>query len=255
MPSNIARGARRIGYILVAIGTAHGCLHAQTTTPELRFDVASVRPNHTDGCRGRWDFSALRGTVTAENAPLLRIVSRAYNLTDDRVSGPAWLESECYDITAKASGDVPNRDLMPMLRELLKERFHLAAHRESDTKPVFALLVDSGGVKMHLYGDKTSEPPPITEGRILFMARHLPDLCERLGKVTGRPVIDKTGLDGDYTIVLTYLPFGSPTGDPSDPASDIFSAVRDQLGLRLQPQRGPVDILKIDNIDKVPTPN
>ena len=68
-------------------------------------------------------------------------------------------------------------------------------------------------------------------------------------------LIDKTGLDGDYTIVLTYLPFGSTNSDPSDPANDIFSAVRDQLGLRLQSQRGVVDVLKIESLDKVPTEN
>jgi uncharacterized protein (TIGR03435 family) len=83
----------------------------------------------------------------------------------------------------------------------------------------------------------------------------LPDLCERLGKVTGRPVIDKTGLDGDYMIVLTYPPLNSTDGDPSEPASDIFAAVRDQLGLRLEAQWGAVEILKIASVDKIPTEN
>ena len=87
------------------------------------------------------------------------------------------------------------------------------------------------------------------------MARHLPDLCERLGKVTGRPVIDNTGLTGDYLIVLTYHPLTSPNGDPSDAASNIFSELRDQLGLRLEAQRGVVEILKIASLDKVPTEN
>ena len=142
---------------------------------------------------------------------------------------------------------------MAMLKELLKDRFHLVAHRELDETPVLALMVNEGGSKMHAYGYKVSVPS--SNGGILFMARHLPDLCERIGKVTGRPVIDKTGLDGDYMIVLTYLPFGSTNSDPSDPASDIFSAVRDQLGLRLQSQRGVVDVLKIESVDKVPTEN
>ena len=107
MPATIARRIRWLLPVLCAIATAPRVLHAQTATPrELRFDAASVRPNHTAACQGRWNFSASHGTVTAENAPLLRIVSRAYNLTDDRVSGPAWLDSECYDITAKAAGDV-----------------------------------------------------------------------------------------------------------------------------------------------------
>jgi uncharacterized protein (TIGR03435 family) len=247
--------ARRISFIFFAIVAAHSTLHAQTAAQaELRFDVASVRPNRTAGCRGRWDFTASRGTVAAVNAPLLRIISRAYNLTDDRVSGPAWMESQCFDITAKAMGAVQDRDLMPMLQSLLRERFHLVFHRESDVRPVSVLVVDKGGSKLHAYGEKVVDPPA-NDGKILFMARRLPDLCERLGKVTGRPVIDKTGLDGDYLIVLTYLPFDSANGDPSDPGADIISAVRDQLGLKLESQRGMVEILKIDRIDKVPTAN
>ena len=253
MPATIARRTRQIRSVLFAIGTAYSILHAQT--PEVRFDVASVKPNYTDGCRGRWDFAASHGTVSAQNAPLLRIISRAYNLTDDRISGPAWLDSQCYDITAKATGDLPEHALMPMLQALLKERFHLAAHRESDERPVLGLLVDKRGAKLPHYGAKISMPSSLNDGKILFMARHLPDLCERLGKVAGRPVIDKTGLNGDYLIVLTYVPFASTNGDPADSGSDIFSAVRDQLGLRLESQRGVVEILKIDSVDRVPTEN
>lgn len=222
---------------------------------DLRFDVASVKPNRTLKCQGRWDFSAAHGTLAAENAPLLRIVSRAFNLTDDRVSGPGWMESECYDIRAKAPASAPNRDLMAMLQILLKQRFHLASHVESEERPVSVLVVDKGGLKLRAYDDKGVATPPAADGKILFMARHLPDLCERLAKVTGRPVIDKTDLTGDYMIVLSYLPFGSLNGEPSDPAADIFAALRDQLGLRLEPQRGMVDILKIDSINKVPTAN
>jgi uncharacterized protein (TIGR03435 family) len=116
-------------------------------------------------------------------------------------------------------------------------------------------VVDKGGSKLHPYGAKIPNPPPAVDGRVLFMARHMPDLCERLGKVSGRPVIDKTGLDGDYLIVLTYALFDSTDGNPSDAASDIFSAVRNQLGLKLEAQRGVVDILKIAGIEKIPTEN
>jgi len=256
VPTINVRQTLRVVSVFFGIGTAHCVLQAQrATSPELRFDVASVKPNRTAGCLGRWEFSTSHGMLTAENAPLLRIISRAYNLTDDRVSGPAWIESQCYDIRAKASGNAPDHDLMRMLQALLKERFHLVARRESDERPILALVVDKGGSKMRPYGDQSSAPPPATDGRILFMARHLPDLCERLGKVTGRPVIDKTGLDGDYLIVLTYPPRSSTDGDPSEPASNLFSAVRDQLGLSLEAQRGAVDILKIASVDKVPTEN
>lgn len=220
------------------------------------FEVASVRPSRTAACAGRWDFSVANGTVTAENAPLRRIVSRAYNLTDDRVSGPAWLDTQCYDIRAKARAGTAEHALMPMLRVLLAERFHLVASLESAERPVYALVVDKHGSKLHPFGEKVLLPRSANTAQVLFMARHLPDLCERLGKVTGRPVIDRTGLeDRDYQIELIYLPAVPAEGDPADPAADIFSAVRNQLGLRLDAQRSPVEVLTIQSVDKVPTPN
>jgi uncharacterized protein (TIGR03435 family) len=161
-----ARQTLRIISVLFGIGTGHWALQAQPeTSPDLRFDVASVKPNRTAGCRGRWDFSTSHGTLSADNAPLLRIISRAYNLTDDRVSGPAWLESECYDIKAKAPASVLDRDLMRMLQTLLKERFHLVAQREADERPILALVIDKGGSKMHAYGDKVSVASPSTNGQ------------------------------------------------------------------------------------------
>ena len=130
----------------------------------------------------------------------MRIISRAYNLTDDRVSVPAWVESECYIRAKAASSDVPDRELVMMLQELLKERFHLVAHKEAHERPVLAPLLDKGGAKMPPDGAKISVPPT-NDGRILFMAKTLQDLCERIGKVMGWPVIDKTGPTGRYMIV------------------------------------------------------
>jgi uncharacterized protein (TIGR03435 family) len=251
----VAREIRRMYSLAFAIGLAY-VVHAQKgPSPELRFAVASIKPNHAAACDGWWDFRASHGTLVTENAPLRRIISRAYNLTDDRVSGPAWIDSECFDVRAKSSHEVPDRELMPMLQELLKERFHLVARRESGERPILALLVDKGGPKLRPYDDASSGPPSVHDSRILFMARQLPDLCERLGKVTGRPVVDRTGLDGDYQIELTYSPFGSPSVDQADPSSDMVSAARTQLGLRLEAQRGSVEVLKVESVDKVPTRN
>jgi len=250
MHATIARRIGRLCLLFLAIGAAHSNLPAQTATRrELQFDAASVRPNRTAGCHGRWDFRASHGSVTAVNAPLLRIISRAYNMTDDRVLGPGWMEAECYDIAAKASDSVTDHDLQLMLQALLEERFHLVAHRESEERSISVLLLDKGVSKLRPYGAKAPDPE-VSNGTVLFMVRHLPDLCERLGKVTGRPVVDKTGLDGDYRIVLAYLPLGS-TGD----GPDIVSAVRDQLGLRLESQRGAVEVLKIESVNKVPSGN
>ena len=190
----------------------------------------------------------------------MRIISRAFNLTDDRVSGPEWINSECYDIRAKAaSNQSSEQDLMSMLQNLLNERFQLEAHYQKGARPVFNLVIDGGGVKMRPDGENVSVPPR-AEGQILFMAKTLHDLCERLGKVAGRPVVDKTGLHGKYVIVLTYSRglTGGAAADAAalpEPSSDIFSAVRDQLGLRLVAGREPVDVLKIDKVEKIPTAN
>jgi len=220
----------------------------------LRFDVASVRLHHTAECQGRWNFTAGRGTVTAQNAPILRIVSRAFELTDDRVSGPAWMDSSCYDIRAKAPAGTPDRDLMPMLQTLLRERIHLVAQRESAERPVFTLIPGDDGPKIPPFGTRFDSPAG-TEGKTFFAARHLADLCERLGKVAGRPVIDKTGLTGDYQIELYYLPFNSADGDASDSPFDIFAAVQNQLGLRLVPQRAAVEIVKVVSANRTPVVN
>jgi uncharacterized protein (TIGR03435 family) len=237
---------------LFAAVSALATLGAQSGPP--RFEVASVRLHHTAECQGRWDFTAWHGAVNAQNAPLLRIVSRAFELTDDRVSGPSWMESACYDIRAKAPAGAPDRDLMPMLQSLLRERLHLVAQRESAERPVFALVADLDGPKLLPFGGKV-EAPAGTEGKAFFAVRYVRDLCERLGKVAGRPVIDKTGLTGDYQIELYYLPFSSADGDAADSPFDIFAAVRNQLGLRLDPQRAPVETLKVVSADRTPTRN
>jgi uncharacterized protein (TIGR03435 family) len=242
-------------FLNAALLNAVGVLSAQTSASASHFDAASVRANHTLACDGRWYFTVEHGSLNAENAPLLRIISRAYGLTDDRVLAPTWTESECYDIRAKASGDVADRDVMAMLQTLLKERFHLAGHYESADRPVYNLVADKGGPKLKPSGGKPNISSSIPKGQVLFMVRHMPDLIERLGKVTGRPVVDKTGLTGDYTIVLTYAPVSAVDGDSPESAAGIFSAVRDQLGLRLESGRAAVDVLKIDNIDKVPAEN
>src|ERR1700733_6724596 len=116
-----------------------GVAFAQPEAAGLRFEVASVRPNGTPGCKGRWDFSQSPGSLNAENASPKRLISRVYGLTEDRLSGPDWIASECYDIRAKAEGDQPESQMMLMLQALLRERFHLTVHRESTDKPIFAL--------------------------------------------------------------------------------------------------------------------
>jgi uncharacterized protein (TIGR03435 family) len=194
-----------------------------------------------------------------ENVSLRKIISRAYSLAEDRVSGPAWIESECYDIVAKAPADAPDEALMPMLQVLLRDRFDLVTHQETAEMPIFALVVDRNGPKVHEYhpGDSPSVPSSIKPGKVFFMVGGpMSALTERLSLIVGRTVVDKTGLQGEYRIPLSYAPLSAASAvDMADTGSDIFSAVREQLGLRLDAQKGNVEILKIDRANKVPVEN
>ncbi|MDE3196396.1 MAG: TIGR03435 family protein [Acidobacteriota bacterium] len=250
------RVAVAIAQMLLAAVAADRAAEAQSSRiPEPRFEVASVYFNKRFDCAGPWNFAVSYGTVTARNAPLLRIISRAYNLTDDQVKGPSWLDSRCYDINAKTSGTTGDAELMAMLRALLRERLHLQAHIESEARPVYLLSIDKGGIRMPAEGGEIPPPPIPGDGRVLFMAKTLKDLCERLGKVTGRPVVDRTGLQGKFIIALTYAPYDSANADANGPRADIFSAVRDQLGLRLEPGVANAAILKVDAVQKLPEAN
>jgi uncharacterized protein (TIGR03435 family) len=235
------------------------CLEGQTKSSDVQFEVATARPNTIDRCRGAWDFTQSHGKLTIKNVSLRKVISRAYFLPEDQVSGSAWLESECYDIVGQSGSETSDKVLMLMLQALLKERFHLVVHHESEERAIFALLVDKNGPKVHEYrpGDKVSVPSSIAPGNVFFMiSGPMSTLAERLALVVGRPVVDKTSLPGEYKISLSYAPLtAASSADTSVSAGDVFAAVREQLGLKLQSQRGPIEILRVDHAERIPMEN
>lgn len=256
-------------------------LWGQAAAP-LTFEVASIKPAATDA-RGTMIRMMPGGGLTVTNATLRLLLTLAYDVRDFQVSGgPGWVGSERYDINAKAERS-PSSDPVPedprkmtdeqrktnqeqmrqRLQALLAERFQLAIHRETKEAPVYALVVAKNGPKLQ----ESKEGGPrlmMGRGQLNGQGALMEMLATVLSNQLGRPVLDKTGLQGKYDFKLEFTPdpgqaagpFGGlapgpdapPPPDPNGPS--IFAAIQEQLGLRLDSQKGPVEMIVIDRVEK-----
>jgi len=230
------------------------------------FDVASVKPSEE---RGMMYVRPLAGGRLVVNAPARLMLMNAYGVQFSQLAGaPDWLNSETWSVDARAEGN-PTRDhLMLMLRSLLEERFHLKAHHESREMPVYALTVARNGPKLPapnpeacttpVPGKPEPTAPPCGRVRISMSPQGvlmeggtaaISELTRVLAVPLSRPVVDHTGLGGAYDIRLLF------TEDASDASSTgIFTAIQEQLGLKLESVKAPIDVLVIDHIER-PTIN
>jgi uncharacterized protein (TIGR03435 family) len=221
--------------------------------PQPAFEVATVRPsppNH--GYTSISPFGTDR--FTAANASLSYLIQLAYSIDGrHQLSGaPDWLDSEFFDISAKAADGthLTYEELQPLLQQLLQDRFHLEAHRETRNLPGYVLLVAKGTPKLHI--TKGGAPYGyIFSGKLRLQNSEIDSLAATLVTPVGRPVLNKTGIQGNYDIKLDYAAEGAT--DSTLPS--IFTALQEQLGLKLESQKVPVQMLVIDHIDKTPTEN
>jgi uncharacterized protein (TIGR03435 family) len=220
------------------------------------FEVASIRPHVQDLATGKGMGVGLRvsgSRLTAENMSLSNLITYAYSLQDYQVLGlPGWAESDRYDISAKAEGDAElTRDsAKPLVQALLAERFQLKAHGGTKEMPVYNLVVAKNGPKfkesapdaqsiLRLSSPGKGAVMTVTKGS---MAQLVNQFSNRNG--VDRPVLDKTGLTGGYDYKLEWGDPGAVNADAD--AVSIFTAVQDQLGLRLEKATAPIETLVID---------
>jgi uncharacterized protein (TIGR03435 family) len=232
--------------LLVAAGVASG---AQAPS----FEVATVKVNRTGS--GRSGFPQLRnGRLTADNATLKQILQVAYGLSALQIGGPAWLDSDRFDIMAKSPEGVAG-EVMPMLQSLLKDRFQLAAHIESREMPVYDLIVGNEGLKIALFDPAHIPPTPPRNGAasMIIGGMTMAGLAGALTPAAGRPVLDRTGLEGRYYCAVTFSPLAA--ADAGDGPLDIFAAVQRQLGLKLEPKKAALDFLVVEHVERVPREN
>jgi len=243
-----------------AIAAATALFLAQSAS-RLQFDVASVKVHTTGGGTTR---RTEQQSLTYLNITLGEFIRIAYDVKPYQIEGPDWVvnngSSSRYDVVAKAAAPVTERELHAMLASLLAERFHLTLHREMRVLPIYALVVDKGGPKFKEGdgGETTVSRDP--SGGVRYVNYPMAGLAATLSMMpsTGRPVLDRTGLTGRYTFSanLFELPAGlSVEGQKvamANAENPAFTTLREQLGLKLEPDRASIEMLVVDRADRVP---
>jgi uncharacterized protein (TIGR03435 family) len=250
------------GIVIVLVTTALRAQGPDTKPPA--FEVASVRANKS----GDWAVGGgggdrfANGQYRTTNIPLGLLIRQAFERWQDDaiMGGPPWQWTDRWDIVAKAAS--PTAPMLPMIRTLLAERFRLVTHHETRELPIYALVIARRDGRLGPALHASTSAGGFQEGSWVFTARGVPIsiLVNSLSLPAGRAVIDRTGLAGLYDIELHWTPAGLSAAAGADapaPASDapsIFTAVQEQLGLRLESTKAPVDVLVIDHAER-PTPD
>lgn len=221
------------------------------------FDVASLKPSAP--IRAGDNYTANLGTarlgeVALTNATLADCIKFAYGLvSDEQLAGPEWTKSKDvrFDVLAKAPASTRRDQMLLMLRGLLAERFHLSMHTEPRAFFHYVLAPGKGAHKMHeVTADPLGSKMTYRIGSITHNQISMQTLCLLLSRQLRELVLDRTGLSGVYEIDLKWVP-----EEATDTGPGIFTAVRDQLGLKLEPRKDAVDVLVIDRADRVPVGN
>ncbi len=256
------------------------------TDVHLKFDVASVKPTGAD-VSGSWYEFPPGGRFNVVNNTLKSMIEFAWDLQPFQISGgPPWLDSIHYDINAKSEIVPKMEEIGPMLQALLTERFHLAIHRDTKELPIYALVVARKDAKLgpglteskkgscttfdpsgpRIQSEPGIPPKPFC-GTVSQNPRALggvgvpiTKLIPMLSATLGRQVVDKTGLTGNFDVHMQWTPdetqvmqFPSDLPKPPPPEREgqsIFIAIQEQLGLKLEASRGPVEVLIIDRAEK-----
>jgi uncharacterized protein (TIGR03435 family) len=263
-------------------------IQSQVPSSKPTFEVASIKPN--TGVGGSFLGTQPGGRFIATGIPLQMLLREAYRVRDFQIlGGPNWVNSDRWDVEGKAAeGSVtplagrpdPNRagPVELMLQSLIENRFQLRFHREMRDLPVYELTIAKGGLKMKLSADQSpvqasgDNRPPLPgqlrrgqmrmgRGELEASARPLSDFIFFLSQQLDRALINKTDLKGLYDVKLQWSPGlggtglagglgpGTPPPLPTD-QPELFTALQEQLGLKLESARGPVEVLIIDSVQK-----
>jgi uncharacterized protein (TIGR03435 family) len=224
----------------------------QPRPPE--FEVASIRPGPPGGTSSRADYE--RESVRLENVPLKRIIEYAFDLKDYQVLGKQALMANRYTITARAPAGTPDHQLLPLLQPLLRERFKMVARPETRETPVYVLVVGSKGLKIReltpgeaSMGAGSGQPGNPTGIRTWTFIGSMSSLASSLSRrIPDRPVLDRTGIPGRYSFSLQYVSDDGLLQGVSGPS--LTAALEEEIGLKLESRRLPVEFLIIDHIEE-----
>jgi uncharacterized protein (TIGR03435 family) len=257
-------------FAVAALAFSTSAILAQSPAPRPKFDafdVATVKPVDSDAKSGR--FITMQGTnrFVEKDYTLKLLIAAAYDLNPRTISGgPAWIGTDHYDILAVTPGDVrPDHDeQMTMLRSLLADRFKLTFHREPKVFSIYQLELAKNGPKLKESTARPDDPVVVGPGVVYPQRIVLPGRNATMGNfvsllqraVLDRPVVDKTGLPGRYDFDLDWAPDETQFGGDVPPATaaatspPLFEAIQQELGLKLEATKGPVDALVVDTAER-----
>jgi uncharacterized protein (TIGR03435 family) len=247
---------------------------AAQNSDQPRFEAASVK--RSDQCTLKNTMDP--GMIALNGDPLKVVLMEAFNVKMDQIIGPSWLDADCFVINAKMPVGATKDQLPAMLQALLAERFKLAAHKESRPRPGYALVVDKSGPKLKVSDPNAAGPPAgqVTFGSTLQSkgikgSMTMASLARLLSGSVAAPVEDLTGLKGKFDVDVSWALDPSferpdafaianagafPNADlPPAPTVGLSTAVKESLGLRLEPRKAQVEVVVIDSIERVPTEN
>jgi uncharacterized protein (TIGR03435 family) len=248
---------------------------AEPTTPP-RFDVISVKPNKTADTMSRARLDA--DGLAAENVTVHMLLLESYQLNEDQLLGePAWAKTDRFDIHAKVAGPdvaklakLSTKDRRSMFRQVLAEQFQLTTHVETRQLPVYVVTVAKGGPKFKQHVPDPAHPERENgsgwfswgRGKLVAQGPTMAYFLFALSLELRHTFVDKTGLTGNYDFSLEWTPDDmlAPSQGNSDGAlpvegnsgPSIFTAIPEQLGLRLESTKGPVQVLVIDHVARPP---
>ena len=298
----------RITFLSLSLISAAGVLPGQAS-PRLEFEVATVKSSPPINGFVRIGSRLGPGTsdpsrVNYQMSSLKNLLMTAYGVKNFQINGPSWLDTERFDVVATVPPGTTKEQVNIMLQNLLADRFKITLHHETKDAPLYELTVGKNGSKLKPYVADPSAPTALPPGggpppmgkdgfpvappgalimmmspkgrRIAASKQPMSGLINVLAQELGSPVLDKTGLTGEFDYTLEFMPEGGgglpglplppppPGGGPPPGAGGtadgveapaLIPAVQDQLGLKLEKKRGPLDILVIDHAEKVPTEN
>lgn len=276
----------KLKLICIALTSTIASAHAQTNPPaKQEFEVASIK-RAAPGEGGMYVLPGPGGGIRITNMTLKEMIVWAWRMQPFQISGgPSWLDSVHYDVIAKPESKPTRAELPQMLQALLKDRFQLTYHTETKELPVYALVLANRdgkfgpGLKEAKDGSCTppdplaspspvalGAPPSLSCGQFMmnatrFTAVSIPisRMVPMLSRTLGRILLDKTGLSGNFDITVEWTPDHSPAiRFPADASNlgtnidgpSIFTAFQEQLGLRLESAKGPVEIFAVDGVSK-----
>jgi uncharacterized protein (TIGR03435 family) len=249
--------------------TAPQLQSAPAPPPTPVFDVAAIHlhepqpHDHVSIASSPWD-----GRLHASNVSLFTLIWWSFEMPESRILGaPGWADTKRFDIEAAAdpsidaqlkglNSDAGRKVKEAMVRALLADRFKLVTHTETRELPIYTLVVDKRGAKLGAIKDSGTSIG-LGRGHIETQSSNsVASLAEQLSKVVGRDVVDKTGITGRYDLKLDWTPDDSAAlgsngsaAAPSESGPSLFTALEEQLGLKLEPAKGPVQVLVIDHVE------